>query len=286
MEGRSRTTARWVSPLSPTVESSTRTRKKSESCGSTEFRQCLVAVPGGGDPPRVVVEAQLVHCSFELLIATRARRYPSAESLVVEQRPGLRIVVGHSEQHPLELFNEAGRCRRCDGEVAVVERLCACDHADAGGFEQPLRLEELFIRHEKTSCVNLSGYESTCCVALSSDMVSVFASEDVEDPNREVIVWMQAGCTERSEGQKRCLWRVRRTDRNRPAFQIGRMIDLTIGQGDDHRTQIAVRVAHGDCPNRKSRCGCEPPGANPRQRRVPRHVNLAIDQRLDQPLVV
>src|ERR671919_559704 len=143
MEGRSRTTAGWVSPLSPTVESSTRTRKKSESCGSTEFRQCLVAVPGGGDPPRVVVEAQLVHCSFELFIAARARRYPSAESLEVEQRPGLRIVVGHSEQQPLELFNEAGRRRRCDCEVAVVERLCACDHADAGGFEQPLRLEEL-----------------------------------------------------------------------------------------------------------------------------------------------
>src|SRR5581483_4038879 len=124
--------------------------------------------------------------------------------------------------------------------------------------------------------VDLAGGESTGRLSFTADMVAVQTDADIESAHVDVEA------VEKGEREQRALGGVDGTDSDPLAGEVGPIGDRGVVAHRDDRREVAVGVAH----DQRLCLRHETPAADPRQRRVPRHVDATAGEVFDLALVV
>ena len=234
--------------------------------------------PAGGIDAVGSVEAEPVDGALELVVARGAARPPLPQALELEQRPHGRVVERHRQQQLDEALDGRRRRRRrapssCSGRTAPCGSAPAPTPASMSallGERQLVAVDHAgrVDRRRRRSALTASRSPPTwspCLPTITSKRRTSNDDARVE-PER------------RRGGRAAAAWpaasRPRRSPHVRPAScaDVG---DVAVGPHEHHRREVLVGVAHRHGPGRAAGGGGEPPRAHPRQRRVPRDVDVA-----------
>jgi len=146
--------------------------------------------------------------------------------------------------------------------------------------------EQEMIAVDETGRVAFSAAERARSFALAANVIAVLAAQQIEFNDGEISIGLESMPREKAQRYERGLGRISGSYGHSPAFQIRNRSNITVSAGDYDRGQIAIGVAHTDRFRAAARCPRNALCLEPRQRRVPRDVDLPGEKSLHLAFVV
>ncbi len=193
-----------------------------------------------------------------------------------------RIRIVHLEQHAPEGFDLVdGQCRQ-GIENAQIERWCRPQNVEHPQIDPSRGL--LGLPHQTAYDSRLSASFVHGCEHIEFTCLRIAVLADVRIESHELDLAQVHACLfQVVERHDAGLSRIARTDGKRLAVQIRQFFHYDLATNQDLRARITVPVAHRDTDHLAIRASF---GAYMREARVPRDVDVPMQEGLELPLVV
>ncbi len=246
-------------------------------------RSARSSAGGRGQLPTVVTGK-----SGRLIPRRRRRRSsvrasPGLEPLQIHHLPVRWVPVVHRQQHPGPRLRPLGGQRRRDGEVAVVEGVGGGEHPDALGVGGAVPAPQVPVQVQHRGRVGAALDQVLERLALAAHVVAVLAHQQVVASQLVVGAGAQARALEVMDREQRRLRRVAGPDRDHATAQIGQASHRRIAVHQQMGPPVAIGVPHRQRPAPAPAAALR---VHPRQRRVPRDVDVSGQQGIHLQLVV